>query len=234
MTLARSVSDVLHDHVEMEIECIDRMYLNLYVPILQRPEGAAHFWIHHRGHRFASSALFSPMTRAFVASIEHRAASEGVDLIRFEKGQRKNEVTREYLADLSEEEGVLFIGKAQEKASVVRTTRRRNPHTGQSYPWLIASTALVNHYYFYCVDRDSGPLFVKFCSYFPYTGKVCLNGHEYLKRQLARRGIAYEALDNGLLACEDPRQAQSICEGLTAEKIERLCAQMVSSSASPV
>lgn len=222
MTLARSVSDVLDEHVQMQMECIDRMYLNLYVPILQRPEGAAYFWIHHRGHRFASSALFSPMSKAFVGSIEQRAASEGIDLIRFEKGQRKDEVAREYLAHFSEEEGVLFIGKAQEKASVVRTTRRRNPHTGQSYPWLIASTSLVNHYYFYCVDRDFGPLFVKFCSYFPYTGKVCLNGHEYLKRQLARQGIAYEALDNGLLACDDARQAQSICEGLTAAKIERV------------
>ena len=39
---------------------------------------------------------------------------------------------------------------------------------------------MVNHYYFYCVDEDFGPFFIKFCSYFPYTGKLCINGHEYL------------------------------------------------------
>jgi hypothetical protein len=79
---------------------------------------------------------------------------------------------------------------------------------------------MVNQYYFYCVDRDFGPFFLKLCSYFPYNGKVCLNGHEYLKRQLAREGIAYEALDNGLLSCTDPERAQQICDELTASKIQ--------------
>ena len=44
---------------------------------------------------------------------------------------------------------------------------------------------MINHYYLYCVDRDFGPFFLKFCSYFPYTAKLCINGHEYLKRQLS-------------------------------------------------
>ena len=64
---------------------------------------------------------------------------------------------------------------------------------------------MVKHYYFYCVDEDFGPFFIKFCSYFPYTGKLCINGHEYLNGQLARRGIEFEALDNGLLRCGDLR-----------------------------
>ena len=93
---------------------------------------------------------------------------------------------------------MLYVGKAQEKTPVFRTEKRRNPETRQTYPWIVRSTAMVNHYYFYCVDRDFGPFFIKFCSYFPYNAKLCLNGHEYLKRQLARQGIAFEALDNGV------------------------------------
>lgn len=57
MSVARTVAEILGKHVTFEVESVDRLYLNLYVPILQRPEGAAYFWIHHRGHRFASSAL---------------------------------------------------------------------------------------------------------------------------------------------------------------------------------
>ena len=56
-------------------------------------------------------------------------------------------------------------------------------------------------------DEDFGPLFVKFNSYFPYNAKLCLNGHEYLKRQLAKRGIGFEALDNGILRCDVHRRA---------------------------
>ncbi len=90
MNVARSVSDVLSTHVTLELESIDRMYLNLYVPILQRPEGAAHFWMNHRGNRMASSALMGPMSRAFVSSIEGFATSENIPLLPFEKGEKKS------------------------------------------------------------------------------------------------------------------------------------------------
>jgi hypothetical protein len=68
---------------------------------------------------------------------------------------------------------VLYVGRAQEKAAVWSTQRRRNPATGQSCAWLVRSSALVNHFYFYCVDDDFGPFFIKFCTYFPYTAKLC-------------------------------------------------------------
>ncbi len=116
----------------------------------------------------------------------------------------------------------MFIGKAQEKTPVFRTERRRNEKTGGTYPWLVRSTAMVNHFYIYCVDRDFGPFFLKFSTYFPYNAKLCLNGHEYAKRQLAQKGIGFEALDNGVLSCDDPKRLQAICDGLSAEKIDAL------------
>ena len=99
------------------------------------------------------------------------------------------------------------MGKAQEKTPVFRTEKRRNPETGQTYPWIVRSTAMVNHFYFYGIDEDFGPFFLKFCTYFPYNAKLCINGHEYVKRQLAKEGIAFEALDNGILSCADPTSA---------------------------
>jgi hypothetical protein len=162
------------------------------------------------------------MSRAFVAAIEAFVAAHKLPLITFEKGQRKDAVMADHLARCTGDEGILFVGKAQEKTAVFRTERRRNPQTGQPYPWLVRSTAMVNHYYFNGVDRDFGPFFLKFCAYFPYTAKLCLNGHEYVKRQLARRSLAYEALDNGILSCADPRQLQALCDGLSAAKIETL------------
>jgi hypothetical protein len=222
MTLARSVSELLDDHVTLEIECIDRLYLGLYVPILQDPRGVAWFWKTHRGHDFASSSLMAPMTQSFVHRIAAFAEREGIDVVEFRKGQRKDDIAREYLDQFKGDEGVLFIGKAQEKSKVVRTERRRNPTTGASYAWLVKTTSMVNHYYFYCVDRDFGPFFIKLCSYFPYNGKVCLNGHEYLKRQLRQHRMKFEPLDNGLLSCADPERAQRIASDLGPEKIDRL------------
>jgi hypothetical protein len=222
MSVPRSVAEILGKHVTLEVESLDRMYLNVYVPQLQHERGVVAFFRGHRGHPFASSALMDPISKAFIRALEAFAAREQVPLLTFASGQRKEDVMAEYLGRFSGPEGVLFIGKAQEKTRVFRTERRQNPTTGQRYPWIVRGTAMVNHYYVYCVDRDFGPFFLKFCSYFPYTAKLCLNGHEYVKRQLAQRGIPFEALDNGILACADPRRLQALCDGLSAAKIDAL------------
>ena len=189
MTVPRTVGAILSEHTTLEVECIDRMYLNVYVPPLQHEGGVARFFRTHRGHPVVSSVLMAPISKTFVAAIETFATTHRIPLITFAKDERKDAVMAARLAHFREDEGVVFIGKAQEKTPVFRTEKRVNPRTGQRYPWLARSTAMVNHFYFYAVDRDFGPFFLKFGSYFPYTGKLCLNGHEYVKRQLAQRGI---------------------------------------------
>ena len=67
---AQSVAEVLGDQVMLELEGIDRMYLNVYVPVLQAVEGVLKFIRIHRGHSVASTAMVEPITRRFVESIE--------------------------------------------------------------------------------------------------------------------------------------------------------------------
>lgn len=219
MTVTRSVAEILSERVTLEIESIDRLYLNLFQPRLMHAGGVAQFFRSHQGAMFASSALMAPLTRAFQASVYRFAETAGVPVVRFAKGQRKDDVMHEHLARFAGEEGVLFVGVAQEKAPVFRTERRYG-RDGRPYPWLVRLTAMVNQYYFYVVDGDFGPLFIKFCGYFPYTGRVCLNGHEYAKRQAAKAGLGFTALDNGFLAVDEPAAVQRICDRLTPAKID--------------
>jgi hypothetical protein len=221
MTLPRSVADVLADHVVFEVESIDRMYLNVWVPGLAHGGGVAGFFVGHRGYHYASTALMDPMTKAFVADVHHFIEARDVALVHFGK-ERKDDVTQRFLAGFGAAEGVLYVGRAQEKATVWRTQRRRNPVTGASYAWLVRSSALVNHFYFYCLDEDFGPFFIKFGTYFPYTAKLCINGNEWAKRQAARAGIGFEALDNGFAAVDDPAALQAICDRLGPAQIEAL------------
>ena len=195
MTVARSAGDVLSDHTVFEVESIDRMYCNVWVPRLAYGAGVQGFFVGHRGHHYASTALMDPMTKAFVAGIHGFVAARGLELVSFGK-ERKDDVAQQFLARFTGTEGVLFVGRAQEKALVWRTQRRYNPHTGEPYAWLVRSTAFINYFYFYCVDEDFGPFFIKFGTYFPYTAKLCINGNEWAKRQAAKAGIGFEALDN--------------------------------------
>jgi len=218
--VSQNVAEIIQNHVVLEVECIDRMYLNGYVPGLQTEGGLVHFIRQHLGYPIASTAVIAPLSKTFVQSIEKFAQEQSVDLVTFAKNQRKDDITKAYLARTSFTEGVLYIGKAQEKAAVFRTIHKRNAETGKPYPWISRGSALPNHYYFYVLDEDFGPLFIKFCSYFPYAVKVCINGHEWVKRQLTKAGIAFEALDNGVLSCENPKRLQELCDSLNSEKID--------------
>src|SRR4249920_2275472 len=97
MSIARSAAEVLRDHVVLELEAIDRMYLNVYVPHLQTVGAVVGYLRVHRGQRFASTTAVAPMSEAFVGNIEDFVNNEGIDLVTFEKWQRKDDVTQKYL-----------------------------------------------------------------------------------------------------------------------------------------
>lgn len=217
--IEQTVRELLEDQVELDIEGIDRIYLNGYQPRLQTGGGVVAFFKEHRGAVVASTTLMAPMSKAFVAAIQGFAKREGIDVVHFAKGQRKDEETQRRLKHFEADEGILYIGVAQEKFAGFRITKKISEHTGRPYPWLYRSTVMCNQYYFYLVDEDFGPLFIKFSSYFPYTARICLNGHEYAKRQLQKADIAFEALDNGVRRCDDPQRLQQILDGLDEVRI---------------
>src|ERR1700739_4279277 len=152
--LPQTGADLLNKHVVLEVESIDRMYLNVIVGRLQILEGALHFIRQQRKAKVLSTNAVEPMTRTFVQAIEQFVKDHQIPLITFEKGQRKDEVAATLRAQFAQREGVVFVGKAQEKCTVYRTEKRHNPKKNTSYAWIVKSTALVNNYYFYFVDEN--------------------------------------------------------------------------------
>jgi len=221
MTVARTVADVLAEHVVFDVECIDRMYLNLYQPRLQYPAGLVGYVHRELGLPIASTAPLAKITDRFARAVRRFAQTEGIPWVDFSKGQRKDDVMHEHLKYFTPAEGVVFIGRAQEKTTLFRTEKRRHPD-GVAYPWIVKTTGVVNQYYFYCVDDDFGPFFLKFCSYFPYTGKICINGHHWAQRQAAKAGITFTAMDNAFAAVDNPAALQAICDSLGPAQIQAL------------
>ena len=221
MTLPRTAAEVLSGHVTLEVRCIDRLMLTFRQPRLQYGQGIHRFFCQHRGNRFVSSTLMLPMTERFTADIRHYIDTRRLDLVRFARGQSKDQVAKEYLAGKSGGDQILFVGVAQEKTRVWRTARRRDPATGKPYPWLYQEQAMASHWYFYGFDADFGPFHFKFCGYFPYTGQIYFNGHEYAKRQCLKAGIAFTSLDNAFGTVSDAEAVQQICDELTDQKIYR-------------
>ena len=101
MKLRPSVASVISEHVVFELESIDRVYLNVYVPRLQREGGVAAFFRFHRGHLFASSALMDPISKEFVARLDRFARQQRVPVVQFRKGERKDDVAAGYRYQIS-------------------------------------------------------------------------------------------------------------------------------------
>ena len=204
------------------LECLDRIYLNAYVPNLQVGGQVVSFLTAHLGYPIPSPAVFDKIGTAFrgrwIASPTH----DHIPVVRFAKTDRKIEKMRPYLVAQAAtgRSGVAAIGVAQEYASVFTGTNDDRRPNG--VPWFSFHKAdrRVTCYYFYLWDDDFGPAFVKVCAYFPYPAKIWINGHEWAKRQATHAGIGFTELSNGFAATDDPAGLQAICDRLGPATIE--------------
>ena len=134
--LPKSVAGLQSENVTFELECIERMYLNLYVPQLSSAAGVASYFRHYKGQRFASTKDAVAMSEGFRRSMLAFAQERKVPIVRFEKGVRKDEVMQKALKKFRGSQGVVFIGIAQEKATVPRTVRKKWGSGDGSIPWI--------------------------------------------------------------------------------------------------
>jgi hypothetical protein len=214
-----SVATILRDHVSLSTSSIDRLYLNGYVPKLQSSGQLCAFLCDHLGNRIASPAAFRPLHDRFVADLTAFARRHLVPLIQFERGQRKDAVAAHYRARFHADEGVVFIGVAQERQFSFKATKHITPPHAVRFSFSRQSVA-VNQYYFYVHDADWGPAFIKVGTYLPYPVRVCLNGNEWLKQQLCKEAIPFDGLDNGFLWCADPERLQELADSLSPADVQ--------------
>jgi hypothetical protein len=216
-----TTADVLDGHVSLDLECLDRIYLNGYVSNLQVGGQIVQF-LALRGFAIPSPVVVGRIGDQFRRSVRSYADTNQIPMVKFGKGDRKIETMKPHLArqEASGRSGVAAIGWAQEfqRVATCTTTEARNggaPHFG----WDRAERR-VTCYYFYVWDEDFGPAFVKIGSYFPYPIKVWLNGHEWAKRQATMGGIGWTPLANGFASCDDPAGLQQICDRLGPAQIQ--------------
>ncbi len=216
-----TVNEVLGGHVQLDIECLDRVYLNAYVPILQSSGQVVAFMTQHLGLPIPSPALMEKISAKFRRAVASFAEANGIPWVKFAKGDRKADVMAPYLkrAAVTGRAQVAAIGVAQEFQRVWTAYRRETSTAAPQFTFAKADRR-VTCYYFYLWDADFGPAFIKVCSYFPYPAKIWVNGHEWAKRQAARAGIAFTELSNGFASCEDPGALQEICDRLQPGTIE--------------
>lgn len=216
-----NLTSIMRDHVTLSTSCIDRLYINGYIPLFQLPGGVRYFLDKHLGFSVPSPVQFHRIRERFTRQIKRFAEASGIPIVKFQRGERKDDIAAAHRRRFSCSEGVVFIGVAQEKEWSFRGQKIQRPGGGVDFEFP-RHRVFVNQYYYYLQDPQWGPLFLKIGSYLPFPVKLCLNGHEWAKQQLLAEDIAFEALDNGFLCCEKPERLQDICSSLGPETIQEV------------
>jgi hypothetical protein len=223
-----TVNEVLDGRKLLEIDCLDRIYLTLSVPNLIVGGQVVSFLTQHEGQPVPSPALLQRRGQTFRRAVESFAQANDIPVIAFtgKKDRRRPGVLADSpwpdrridqvmplirKAAATGRSQVVAIGVAQEFQRVFTGTKSE---TGASAVWFSYQRVerRVTCYYFYLWDSDVGPAFIKLCAYFPYPGKIWINGHEWAKRQAANAGIGFRELSNGFAASDDPAALQAICD----------------------
>jgi len=215
-----TVKAILDEHVTLSVECLDRLYLNGYVPGLQTGAGLVRFLVQHLKFPVASPALLGQITQGYVRRVEAYIQKHRLPVVHFQKGERKDRIARQLRRQHPVQDGVVFVGTAQEKAYAFKGTKSSSGPGGLVRFHYTRQPVFVKHYYFYLQDAQFGEAFIKVCTYAPFAIKLYLNGHEWAKRQLEKEGIAFEALDNGFWRCANPTRLQTLCDQLGPEQIQ--------------
>jgi hypothetical protein len=208
-----TIPDLLDGHITLEVECLDCLYLNGYIGRLATGPGLSMFMRFQLGKPVPSPVVLGQVSENFRGPVKKLAEREDIPVYQFKHKERKDDISNTFREQRQIRDGIVFIGVAQEKAQAFNGKK-----VNGQFEFNRDKAVYVNHYYFYIDDEDFGPLFLKVCSYAPWSTKLCLNGHERAKRQLQRRRTAYEALDNGFLSCADPVKLQQICDNLDRRK----------------
>ncbi len=233
-----TVARLLAENVSFRCTSVDRIGIRGYVPGLQYEGGVLRFLI-ERGYRIPSPAGFTHNHDRLVSELDALVGAWDVPVVRFKGGECKEDIARPYqqAAAAAGRAGLVLVGKAQERTSSWRGFvdyshaghRPNHPH----FSWRRMSS-VPDHWYLYFWDHEWGPAFVKICGYAPYPLWACANGHEWAKCQLAKTGVGFDALDNGLRSVTDPDVARTICARLGFGHVRDLLRRMMAHMPDPL
>jgi len=163
-------------------------------------------------------SFVKPLTEAIKSNAEALAAAAGlqVDYIR-KKNFRKEDKIKAVLKERGNQPGLVWIFSALEPC----TTYQPWHDKGSGRTYLRFDDGKCLHYYFYFLDEELGLCYVRVPTWCPFRLQFYCNGHNWLARQLERRKIAYQMLDNAFVEIGDWARAQQIADDWKPERLHR-------------
>jgi hypothetical protein len=191
------------------LECFDRLILRGHLPMA----GTGYFlrWLSSKQIALNLNQLqegwwnFKDAAPWFAETLKNHAhalaAQSGRPYRHLVRAERMEENARKLAQQDGITDGLVCV------YGVLETCRTFRVHYGEGRPQVRPGQRVCLVVYFYWMDREFGLMHLKLQTWFPFTVQVYLNGHEWLARKLATRGIAFEKIDNAFIELADAEQA---------------------------
>ncbi len=210
--------------IRFDYSCFDRILLNAIIQVLQNPACVVGFLKEKRLATEVTPAYFRAISTDYHLFVQALAEQRHVEIVQPPKDVRREEWVEPFYRNLQGQNGIAVILKSRENARVAVSFPRQGNHVERC-------NRFVQQYYFYLQDQDFGRMFLRICPYFPFSARICLNGHEWLACRLRQEGITFEQCANAFRSCADPARLQELADQFSAAHIEacahRWLAQLV-------
>jgi hypothetical protein len=217
------LSALLGHHVQFSYTALDRIVLNGYLSLLQRPENLVYFFHKVAGISCIEPSVLGRRTEAYRTWVQEYLGKQRLQLIPAPKEVRKEEFVQPHYQRLDREEGVACVLSSMEQDRTFVSYTPRFPTSDPSYRIIAACRKQFLHYYFYVLDPVMGPMSLRFATYLPFNVTCYLNGHSFLAQELTRQGIKFQKEDNAITAAADPAGVQAAANRLTPALLKQRC-----------
>ena len=209
-------SEYYADFLDGSYDCVDRIVLNAYFPLIQTAAGWRFWWRQTFGsdedldknHLMRIAGRFARRLRTY-------AEKKGIAVIETQKGDRKHEIAVQYLPQEPDFVGVFVILVGHASVPVFDVKRNQ----GGTITDIQRKYAYVKQYYFHIMDPEWGHIIIKFSPHPPFGAQIILNGHEYVAQQARTAGLEFSKEGNCLTDISDPTRLAQIAETLRSENI---------------
>src|ERR1700729_963454 len=111
-----TIPELLDGHIKLEVECLDRLYLNGYIGKLATGLGLSIFMRDQLGKPVPSPVVLGQVSEKFREAVKTLAEQEGIPIHHFDHKERKDDIANSFRKQRAVRDGIVFIGVAQEKA----------------------------------------------------------------------------------------------------------------------
>jgi hypothetical protein len=206
------------DQIQLVLSCFDRVVLTGTLPEFGYAQAATHELFRRKIRIFDFPQFANGLREAIRGQAEALATTEGVS-IEFVRSSdvRKEALIEKVLAKRGAQPGLVHILSAMESCHSFKPWHDKQ--TGKTF--LRPDTGKCLHYYFYFLDEELGLCYLRVPTWAPFRLQFYFNGHQWLARQLTKRGIGFTLLDNAFLAIDEPKRAQKLVHGFSVKRLHR-------------